>query len=256
MQAIAWLHCLVAVCRNTVVLVNNEGNTDVLPLAAMLLDRRLIKAKGPRITSFIGGSVLAFLSATALFPDSTVLDAVPPDTLEAFTSLICHALGPAQRRFKLLFRSSRDGASAAAFHSRCDAQGPTLTLIKDMDGNVFGGYTAVHWSSPAADDNLLSYGWYFHDHAAFLYTVVNPHADPPALFPLTVGAYARAIVCDSFEGPIFGEALRVGGAFDGSCCSYIGDNYANTTRHSGWTVLTGARNFRPAEVEVWGLAND
>ena len=150
MQAIAWLHCLVAVCRNTDVLTNNadgnaDGNTDVLPLAALLLDRRLIKAKGPCLTSFLGGGVLAFLPDASLFPDSTVLAAVPPDTLDAFTPLVDHALGPAGRCFKLLFRSSRDGASAAAFHSRCDAQGPTLTLIKDTAGNVFGGYTSSDW---------------------------------------------------------------------------------------------------------------
>ena len=127
MQAMAWLHCLVAVCRNNAVLVNNaDGNNDVLPLAALLLDRRLVKAKGRHVTSFFGGTVLAFLPDASLFPDSTVLDAVPPDTLEGFTSLIRHALGMAGRRFKLLFRlgSERTPATAAAFHSRCDAQGP------------------------------------------------------------------------------------------------------------------------------------
>ena len=143
MQAIAWLHCLVAVCRNTAALVNNaDGNADDADdaaLAALLLDRRLIKAKGPCLTSFLGGGVLAFLPDAPLFPDSTVLAAVPPDTVEAFTSLIRRALGHAHRRFKLLFRSSRDGASAAAFHGRCDAKGPTLTLIRDTASNVFGG---------------------------------------------------------------------------------------------------------------------
>jgi hypothetical protein len=79
----------------------------------------------------------------------------------------------------LLFRSSRDGASAAAFHARCDSQGPTLTLIRDTAGNVFGGYTSLDWSSPAAGTG--QYGCdavFLNDRAAFLFTVVNPHADP------------------------------------------------------------------------------
>ena len=262
MQAIAWLHCIVAVCRNTDVLTNSadgnaDGNTDVLPLSALLLDRRLIKAKGQRLTSFIGGGVLAFLPDAPLFPDSTVLAAVPSHTLEVFTSLIHRALGHTYRRLKLLFRSSRDGASAAAFHSRCDAQGPTLTLIKDTDGNVFGGYASVQWSSLAADAGSFRSGiMCYNDPAAFLFTVVNPHADPPALFPSKADGYS--IRCDSSFGPCFRD-LYVSGAFDGGSSTNIGYGYAlhgDATRHSGETVLTGARHFAPAEVEVWGLADD
>jgi hypothetical protein len=108
------MHCLVAGPRP----VKSTCNTDDdAPLAALLLDRRLIKTKGMCITSFFSGSVLAFLPDASLFPDSTVLDAVPPDTLDAFTPLVVAAVGSG-RRFKLLFRSSRDGATAAAFHSR------------------------------------------------------------------------------------------------------------------------------------------
>ena len=97
MQAIVWLHCLVAVCKPAVFTGNTDGNADNAALAALLLDRRLIKAKGPCLTSFLGGGVLAFMPDASLFPDSTVLAAVLPGTLEAFTSLVCHALGPAHR---------------------------------------------------------------------------------------------------------------------------------------------------------------
>jgi hypothetical protein len=245
MEALTWLHCLVVVSGlvgNTTALANDEGHD----LVVLLLDRRLTKTKGCHLASFVGGGVLAFLSATALFPDSTVLAAVPPDTLEAFTSLIRHAPSPIGRRFKLLFRSTRDGALAAAFHGRCDAKGPTLTLIKDTVGNVFGGYTSLHWSSPA-DDACL----WLDDPRAFVFTVVNPHGDPPALFTKNF----RNVYCQSSKGPCF-SGLRVCGAFERLCCTYIGGNYANPTRHRGFEVLTGVFNFAPAEVEVWGLADD
>jgi len=113
-----------------------------------------------------------------------------------------------------------------------------VTLIRDTAGNVFGGYTSLDWSSPAADAGALGIGvvW-FNDDAAFLFTVVNPHADPPALFPLKA------------------NDLRVTGAFDGYCSSIISWGYINGTRHSRDTVLTGAFYFTPAEVEVWGLAD-
>jgi len=47
----------------------------------------------------------------------------------------------------LMFDSSRDGNTANAFHSRCDGQGATLTVIENNSGNVFGGFTSQSWSS-------------------------------------------------------------------------------------------------------------
>jgi hypothetical protein len=243
MQAEAWLHCLAKGCAL-------DGNTAVLPdkaVAALLLDRRLTKTKGLHATSFFAGSVLAFLCAT-LFPNSTVLTAVLLTTLEAFTSLVIRTVPALATGCRLLYRSSRDGAIAAAFHSRCDAKGPTLTLIRDTAGNVFGGYAAEHWSRNADDGYVL-----LDDSAAFLFTVVNPRADPPALFPSK--ANGRSIVCASWAGPYFYD-LFVNEVFDGNCYTNIGRSYVNPTRHDGDTVLTGGTYFTPAEVEVWGLADD
>ena len=38
------------------------------------------------------------------------------------------------------------GFKAQAFHSRCDNQGPTLTIIKSGMGKVFGAYTDIAWT--------------------------------------------------------------------------------------------------------------
>jgi hypothetical protein len=252
MEALTWLHCLVAVSRlvgnTTNPAVANDDGDEGDEVAVLLMDRRLIKTKGRHLTSFWGGSVLLFLAALLLFPDSTVLAAVPPDALRAFTTLVRHALGFG-RRFKLLFRSGSAGtpATATSFHSRCDAQGPTVTLIRDTDGNVFGGYTSVNWSSPAGC-------WvYFADPTAFLFTIVNPHGDPPALFP---GKTGDSIICSATIGPCFAGLHVMFGAFGQDGHSNIGGYYVNSTRHSGHAVLTGAPYFTPAEVEVWGSADD
>jgi hypothetical protein len=53
----------------------------------------------------------------------------------------------AEKRFSILWRGSRDGFRARDFHSRCDGHGNTLTLILDINGNIFGGYTPVTWES-------------------------------------------------------------------------------------------------------------
>jgi hypothetical protein len=52
-----------------------------------------------------------------------------------------------RKRFALLWRGSRDGFRARDFHGRCDGHAPTLTLIQDTAGNIFGGFTPVEWES-------------------------------------------------------------------------------------------------------------
>ena len=47
------------------------------------------------------------------------------------------------KQFKLIYRASRDGFEAASFHAKCDNQPSTLTVIKTINGFVFGGYAAV-----------------------------------------------------------------------------------------------------------------
>ena len=48
-------------------------------------------------------------------------------------------------KYTLLYKASIDGDSAKSFHSKCDEQGPTLTLVQSVDGWRFGGYSEVKW---------------------------------------------------------------------------------------------------------------
>ena len=60
--------------------------------------------------------------------------------------------------FTLLYRASRDGYTAAAFHSKCDGKINTLIIIRSNTyGNVFGGYANVAWptSATATDSNAF-----------------------------------------------------------------------------------------------------
>ena len=45
----------------------------------------------------------------------------------------------------LCWRASLHGWAAATFHSLCDNQGPTVTIVKDTNNNIFGGYTSISW---------------------------------------------------------------------------------------------------------------
>ena len=56
--------------------------------------------------------------------------------------------------WRLLFRASRDGFAASAFHSKCDNKGPTITVVKS-DANIFGGFTEKPWTNAGGCKFLL-----------------------------------------------------------------------------------------------------
>ena len=53
---------------------------------------------------------------------------------------------PIKSEWRLLFRASRDGFAALAFHFKCDNKGPTITVVKS-GGNIFGGFAENAWTS-------------------------------------------------------------------------------------------------------------
>lgn len=70
----------------------------------------------------------------------------------------------------LLYRSTRDGFDATAFHSKCDNKGPTITIVKSKSNDtVFGGFSSVSWNS---------LGLYIADPNAFLYSVTRATKQP------------------------------------------------------------------------------
>lgn len=51
---------------------------------------------------------------------------------------------------QLLYKASRDGYLSSVFHNFCNNQGPTLTLIRNDQNRVFGGFTTVSWRSDSS----------------------------------------------------------------------------------------------------------
>jgi len=50
-------------------------------------------------------------------------------------------------KLDLLYRGSRDGFGVSDFHTKCDNKGATVTVIKDIGGYLFGGFTDMPWMS-------------------------------------------------------------------------------------------------------------
>ena len=78
----------------------------------------------------------------------------------------------------LLYKASRDGWSAAAFHQKCDNKGATYTRGIINDGRVLGAYTSLSWSSSLQN--------YQNDTTAFLY-------DGTTKFPSTNGIWGSGV---------------------------------------------------------------
>jgi hypothetical protein len=88
--------------------------------------------------------------------DSTIVKEIPA-ILREFSG----------KQWGLLYRGSRDGFRGASFHSKCDGQSNTVTIIETTKGYKFGGFKPVAWESP---------GRYYEDTSgkSFLFTVKSP----------------------------------------------------------------------------------
>ena len=175
--------------------------------------------------------------------DSTIIstDKLKNDLVE-----LCKLRG---KRFKLLYRASRDGFAAASFHTKCDNQPRTLTIIKATTGYIFGGYTSVTWDST---------GVYKADPNAFLFSLVNA-LSAPQLIPVNAGD-TYSIQCNASYGPTFGSGhdLHISSNSNTTASSYsqLNGSY-NCTDESYESyemyLLAHSNQFVTCEIEVFKL---
>jgi hypothetical protein len=153
---------------------------------------------------------------------------------------------------RLLWRGSRDGFSAEAFHRCCDRRERTVTLVRDTEGNLFGGYAVPAWKSrffTKRKPDSSSQG--------FLFTVKNPHNLPPQKFKLIKGQESSAIKVSSKNCSCFGEDdLFISSDCNRrrSHCRGFGTAYENTTGIEGRLVFAGSDTFIVSEIEVFEVA--
>lgn len=98
-----------------------------------------------------------------------------------------------KQNWRLIYRASQDGFSSANFHAKCDGIANTLTIVKTIQGNVFGGYTEAAWST---------FNVHVADPKAFLFSLINKDNKP---LIMKCSNPATAIYCGNSYGPTFGE---------------------------------------------------
>ena len=147
------------------------------------------------------------------------------------------------KNMELLYRGTRDGMSANAFRNRCNNKGPTISLFKNENGYIFGGYASIDW---VGCNNYRSAP------DSFIFTLTNMYNIPPTKFPNSITKYSLYDYSD--YGPCFGGGNDI--------CIYYSSNYTNLG-HSykdvsgkGYSIFKGSNDnydFSLKEIEVFKL---
>jgi hypothetical protein len=162
--------------------------------------------------------------------------------------------------FTLLWRGGRDGFRADEFHRRSDGRPNTLTLILDVKGNIFGGFTPVPWESNDVSDIDSAFQAIRPDYSgkSFLFTLKHQRGVPPTKFPLKEDSRNQAIFCGAGAGPCFGTSDLV--VADG--CNELVENktslgltYENGTSLNDNHALLGSHYFQVKEIEVFQITD-
>jgi uncharacterized protein YutE (UPF0331/DUF86 family) len=164
-----------------------------------------------------------------------------------FISLFKDKFEPTSK-WSLLYRASRDGRSADAFHTKCDWKAKTLTIVKSSDGYIFGGYAEQAWDS----SNQFKF-----DPNAVMFTLVNPSSKPAFTWNWESIKDTKGIYCHSNYGPTFVDEqeylskpdLRI--TFnDNKSESYLRWMYESEDKSKSY-YLTSDRKFDWIELEVF-----
>lgn len=157
---------------------------------------------------------------------------------------------PNLKSLNLLYKGSVDGMDINnstnpdrilqnKFHFNCDNAGPTLTIVRDTNGNIYGGYTSKNWTSDT--DNHIN------DENAFIFTLSNGQNNKYSVNTIYVNK--------TQTGPCFGDFNN--GKNNKLNIMQSGRNTINTPLLSGDTIFTLAEievyqvtfnNITPAEI--------
>ncbi|RGB38446.1 hypothetical protein C1646_534417 [Rhizophagus diaphanus] len=98
--------------------------------------------------------------------------------------------------FNLLYRASRDGYTATAFHEKCDNKGATIIIAKIKDSEqIIGGYNPLYWDSNKS---------WMSTKDSFIFSLTNKNDDLESIKIGYSNGDDYSIVCFPFDGPRFG----------------------------------------------------
>jgi len=165
---------------------------------------------------------------------STLLNAAQKQSLIDFLE------SPKSLNTTLLYKASRDGFGAAAFHQKCDASFPTLVIVRSTEGHLFGGYATATWSGSQ----------YRNDAGCFLFSLANPTG---TRVKIAANNNGHNMYCVQNYGPTFGgnHDLHISDNSNVNTNSYtnLGNAFVGQTNF----LFVGNRTFQTTEIEVYSV---
>ena len=117
---------------------------------------------------------------------------------------------------QLLFQTGVDGFNPAIFHQKCNAKGPTVTVIRLADQTVCGGYTPYQWGTISPQYN--------NEPGTFLFRLKYRNQKPAAYAATPTSSF---VYDNASYGPTFGGGHDLM-AFNSSNASNSGAHNPNS----------------------------
>ncbi|KAL6267537.1 hypothetical protein P5V15_000611 [Pogonomyrmex californicus] len=176
-----------------------------------------------------------------LFPGSQILSR---DKV-GFQRVLNQWYGVSKQGWRLVYRASTHGYSAASFHRHCDNICPTYVIVLGVRGEICGGFSDVPWGK------TISKAQYIASEKSFLFTLTNNQDIPPTKFDIVKKSFA--ICCHPDIGPIFGAGADL---LISSNCNVNKESYSNLPHsydgdHASNQLLMGDYHFSVIDYEVF-----
>ena len=230
---------LAAVKSQSTQLLQNTENIK-LKIDAIMQSNEQIKFKIPQIKN-LDDKLFQWLSLSE--KSSIIGDGMNGET----QNLMCWIKRKEEKSYKLnlIYRGSRDGFTAQAFHSKCDNKSPTISFIQSDQNKIFGGYTQQTWEGN---------GVYKPDDKAFLFSFTNNEKYPikipeQAIYPHSTHSVIYGGGCDI---AIYDNCNTSNNNYSKFPTDYSCSKYPSITEESK-TYLAGAYYFKVIEIEVFTL---
>ncbi|KAJ8925661.1 hypothetical protein NQ315_009506 [Exocentrus adspersus] len=185
----------------------------------------------------------------SLVPYCRGLDLIPsyPSILDLNQIVFINANLPQQYQleWRFLFSSEIHGESFSTLIGRIVNQGPSVLVVEDRNGYIFGGFAPGNWELGPK---------FFGDDSSFLFTLVPRMR----VFPST--GYNQHFQYLNLHQQTLPNGLGMGGQH-GYCGLWLESEYGkghsseSCTTYTGYQQLSHSKEFAFRHLEVWGLGS-
>jgi len=214
-----------------------------LPIASLENNKYVLSQLDPVMKYMInikGANVILINELRQLFDERSIVSTFDHKML--LLNWISETCKTPKFSLKLLWKGTVDGFGVSTFHSKCDNQGTTVSVILSEFNCIFGGFTTKSWAGN---------GGYIYDPEAFIFSLTHK----TKLSKQKNTSYS--IYCNTSHGPTFGGGHDI---CIHDSCNNNNNSYSNGSHTydlpqgvDNKTYLAGANSFKVRDIEVYSV---